>query len=124
MTAKSQFAYATTEVYVTDSDIVKLATALSSFPSERESEISWQIIGTTEAPKNFSLKVFQKDKCGHLLIEVYMVINDGDCGEKHHCCFFIQTEIGRLNTFGKRLLSLNKPVLGTKIALADDDICP
>ena len=116
--AKSQFAWVTTDVYVTDADISELANALATFPERSDSEINWQVSGMFAKTKKLSLKVFNKDKLGHLLVEVYMVIDDS--GENHNCCFYIQTEIGQLNTFGKNLLSVNKPVWGTKVSLVGD----
>jgi len=122
VTAVSQLVQATTNVYITDSDILQLANALATFPQKSDSEISWQVSESSAIQKNLSLKVLQKDKFGHLLVEVYMIIKDGDCGENHHCCFYIQTEIGLLNTFGKRLSVINEPNLGAKITLVDDNI--
>jgi len=122
VTAASQFARATTNVYITDTDILQLANILATFPQESNPEINWQISESAKIQKNLSLKVLQKDKFGHVLIEVYMVIKDGNCGENHHCCFYIETEMGLLNTFGKRLLAINKPILGTKVVLVDEDI--
>ena len=122
VTATTQSARATTNVYVTDADILQLSSALANFPQGKDSEISWQVSESAAIEKSLSLKVLPKDKKGHLLVEVYMIIKDGGCGEDHHCCFYIQTEIGLLNTFGKRLLAINKPILGTQIALVDRDI--
>jgi len=122
VTAVSQLVQATTNVYITNSDILQLANALATFPQKSDSEISWQVSESSAIQKNLSLKVLQKDKFGHLLVEVYMIIKDGNCGENHHCCFYIQTEIGLLNTFGKRLSVINEPNLGAKITLVDDNI--
>jgi hypothetical protein len=50
-----------------------------------------------------SLEFWCKDKLGHVIVEVYMEIDDGASYDKHNCCFFIKTETGLLNSFGKSL---------------------
>jgi hypothetical protein len=58
-----------------------------------------------------------EDKRGHIIIEVYMELDDGASYSKHNCCFFVRTEAGLLNDFGKSLTSLNKSGIGKKVKL-------
>lgn len=64
-----------------------------------------------------SLKFLQKDKLGHVLIEVFLEIDDGGDYNKHNCCFFIQTELGQLSLFAKSLPKLKSSELGRKVML-------
>ncbi len=59
----------------------------------------------------------QKDALGHILIEVYMEINDGGSLDTHHCCFFVATELGLLQQFGIKVQTLKRPDLGTSATL-------
>jgi hypothetical protein len=117
--AQSQRASAIADVYVTQSEIVELANSLISFPQKEDSEIRWSAPGEDE-PLRFH--IFQKDRLGHVLVEVYALIDDGVPEKSNHStCFYVATEIGLLNTFGHRLLSIDRLKLGTRISLIDDD---
>lgn len=67
-----------------------------------------------------SLRFSCRDKLGHITIEVYMEIDDGGSPDKHNCCFYVDTEIGLLQKFGKDLERINTPVLEIKVSLFDD----
>ncbi len=118
VTAQSQMIWATTDLYV--SDMTDLANNLIEFTLNKE-EYFWKTSETTAIDRNLSFRVIPKDKLGHILIEVFMLVKDCNLPYQHNCTFFVQTEIGLLNTFGERILSINKPVLGTKISLVDNE---
>ena len=63
------------------------------------------------------MKMMHKDKRGHIQIEVYMELQDGGSFAEHHCCFYVNTEIGMLMEFGKNLQKIKQPILGRKIRL-------
>jgi hypothetical protein len=120
--AQSKLASAISEVYVTHSELVGLATALIAFPQRNDSEIHWSapVAFGVDIPLKFYISL--KDRRGHVLIEVYMLIDDAISKNRNHAaCFYVTTEIGLLNAFGHKLLSIDQQKLGTKISLIDEE---
>lgn len=110
VTAQSKYVCATVDIYV--QDITDLANALTVYP-QNSPEYFWQ---QQYERKSLSFHVTQKDKCGHLFVEIELF--SSELGDEYKCCFRIETEIGLLNTFGKGLLQINKQdSIGIKIAL-------
>ncbi|MCC8043679.1 MAG: hypothetical protein LIO69_09295 [Oscillospiraceae bacterium] len=58
----------------------------------------------------------QKDKAGHIILDITQVLND-DANPIHTCSCFIKTEFGILENFIKKLLFLPKAEIGDKISL-------
>jgi len=114
VTAQSEYMWATTDIYI--SDISDLADNLEVYPQNKP-EYHWQAYENNHAGKNLSFRVFPKDKLGHLLVEVVIIVEDKMPADQYHCCFCIETEIGLLNSFGKRLHYINRPNIGTKVEL-------
>lgn len=114
--AKSKIISAECTVYITISSLHKLAQALSKY--NMEERVFWEngTKGDSTTPY-ISIEVSKKDKCGHLLIEVYMELDDGGTFDKHNCCFFINTDIGALNELGFSLYSLEQGEIGTKVQM-------
>ena len=48
-------------------------------------------------------------------------VNDGGSYSSHNCCFYINTEIGLLEKFCKKLPTLKRELLGIKVVLNDND---
>ena len=111
------------ELFMDNSRLLELSTALTSlpFPMQEDNTFYWEYSSHRIAEKELSFRITQMNKLGHMLVEVKMLIEDESMGEKHQCCFFIKTEIGLLNAFGKRLISLNELPHGIKIALVDSE---
>ena len=64
----------------------------------------------------FAMKIFPYDITGHILIEMKMEINDNN--EKlHYATFYIKTEIGLLENFGKKIENIIKLEIGENIKL-------
>ena len=59
----------------------------------------------------FSMSILPADTRGHLKIEMDMEINDNDT-RSHRCCFYVNTELGLLERFGKQLTDLIKETEG------------
>lgn len=57
-----------------------------------------------------------KDKLGHINIEVDVEIDDND-SRKHRSCFFVRSELGCIERFGKELGKIDKKLLDDKISL-------
>jgi|GEM_PF-5852835 len=119
VTAQAKSAWAKTEVYV--SDISDLANMFLSYPDPKGSDFYWAISETAKVERDLSFKIIPKDKLGHLMVEVYMTIKDHKTSENHHAVFCVQTEIGMLNSFGKRLEAINKPIESVKVSLAETE---
>ena len=116
--AQSKFACARIKSYTTEDLIGELASQLETFPAKFDDRYIWRngTKGNSSTPF-ISLDFWCKDKLGHIVIEVYMELDDGASYDKHNCCFYIKTEAGLLNSFGKSLFSLNQPGIGKKITL-------
>ena len=102
--AKSKSISAECRSYTTEDAISELSTKLIAFPSKPNDSFLWEngIKGDQSTPF-LSLEFMCEDKLGHILVEVYMEIDDGALYSKHNCCFYVRTEIGLCNKFGKAL---------------------
>jgi len=120
--AQSMYVCAKTTNYTTVEAINELSLLLNTFTNNFDDRCFWRSgekgDGTTPY---ISFEFIRKDKCGHIDIEIYMEINDGASYDKHHCCFFIQTELGMLNEFGKSLFILNQSGVGKRVFLSAID---
>lgn len=116
--ARSEIISASVKSYTTVALINELALRLATFPKKLDDRFIWEngSKGDDSTPY-ISLEFWCEDKLGHIIIEVYMEIDDGASYNKHNCCFFIKTEPGLLNSFGKSLVLLNEQGIGKKITL-------
>ena len=64
-----------------------------------------------------SLRFLHKDRLGHILIEVYMELDDGGSYNTHNCCFYLNTETGLLEKFCKNLPKLKQKLRGVEVVL-------
>ncbi len=111
---------ATAQIYVTNQLIASLISQIQMFLSREVEETTWiNEKRGDDTTACLSLRFINADNCGHILIEVYMEIDDGGAYSVHHCCFFLRTEIGLLTTFGKNLSLLRLGNPGTKVVLND-----
>ena len=116
--ARSETISASIKSYTTVALINELALRLATFPQKIDDRFIWEngSKGDDSTPY-VSLEFWCEDKLGHIIIEVYMEIDDGASYNKHNCCFFVKTEPGLLNSFGKSLVLLNEQGIGKKITL-------
>lgn len=112
---------ASTRIYVTDALIDDLIHQITQFINGQVIESYWanEEKGNSSATC-VSLRFLPRDKCGHVLIEVYMELDDNGDYSSHNCCFYLHTEIGLLETFCKRLPQLKQKTLGIKLVLNDN----
>lgn len=117
----SDLVSAVTKVYTTEKSILELSEKLQSNIVKSKFDYLWQNgkKGNKSTPY-ISLRFFNSDKLGHILIEVYMEIDDGGSLDKHNCCFYIKTELGILNEFTKKITKINNKTIGTKIQLIEN----
>lgn len=124
--AKSKQIQAYTISYANEDLIEKLSEKLIAFNGRPDDEFIWEhgIKGDEYTPY-VSLAVICKDELGHIQVEIYFEINSGGPLGKHHCCFFIETELGLLHNFGKSLKHINAPTndpaLGMEIVLNPEE---
>ena len=112
---------AETEVYVVDYLIDDLIYQIEQFLDGKVEESFWESgergdFSTTCA----SLRFLHKDRAGHVLIEVFMELDDGGKYSEHNCCFYINTEIGLLTTFCKKLPRLKHEYPKCRLQLFHD----
>lgn len=105
-------------VYTTDDLIDDLYKKIEIFLSGNVDSAHWQngTRGDATTPC-IAFQFFNKDKLGHVLIEVFMEIDDGGALSTHNCCFYVNTEIGLLYQFKENLLKLKTPHLGIPVSL-------
>jgi len=118
VTAQSELICAKVKSYTTEVSIIELASRLADFPRNFSDNYIWKNGEKGDSATPFvSFEFWCEDELGHIIIEVYMELDDGGSLAKHNCCFFIKTEIGLLNSFGKALNLLKKQGIGEKITL-------
>lgn len=116
--AQSELIRASVRSYTTVASINELASQLVTFPKKFDDRYMWEngTKGDNSTPF-VSLEFWCEDKLDHIVIEVYMELDDGTSYNKHNCCFFVKTEAGLLNSFGKSLILLNEQGTGKKVIL-------
>ncbi len=93
---------------------------LDYFNNNREVYIVFSDAFNNTTENDFSLKIQPKNSKGNLKIEVSVRVDiDYNNLEEciHKCCFFINTDIGALEQFGKKIRNLIYGDIGTKISL-------
>lgn len=117
---KSSYVCAKNKYYTCKENIHKLIYDIDKFLLDSKKEFLWE--NGQKGDKStayFSLNFSHKDINGHVLIEIYMEIDDGGSFEKHNCCFFVNTEIGQLDFFLKDLSKLFIEDMGVKVVLGN-----
>lgn len=106
------------EYYIGNETIYDLISGIKSFLSNNKMNFFWQSgeIGD-EFAACISMEFIFKDKCGHVLIDVFMEIDDGASFQKHNCCFYISTEYGQLEQFANNLHKILYGEIGTSVVL-------
>lgn len=118
VSAKSEMISAKVRSYTTIASINELALRLESFPQTPDDRYLWENGTKGDNSTAFvSFEVWCENKLGNIIMEIYMEIDDGGSYDKHNCCFFIKTESGALNSFGRSLRLLNREGIGEKITL-------
>lgn len=112
MIGSSDRVTAQTRAYVTEAIMDDLVYQIRQFLSGKAAEAFW-----TNKDKEdqgtpcVSLQCLRKDKWGHIVIEVYMELDDGEENRHHHGCFYIETEMGLLTKFCDRFPDLKRKVV-------------
>lgn len=113
---------ASAKIYVTDALIDDLVHQIKQFINGQVIESYWANEKKGDSSTTcVSLRFLPKDKLGHVLIEVYMELDDGGDYSSHNCCFYLNTEIGLLERFCEKLPKLKQKSLGIELSLNDND---
>ena len=117
----SSVANVLSQIYVSESLIDELIFQIKQFLDGNIEEGLWANEDKgNDSMACVSLRFSNKDKLGHIIIEVFAELNDGGNFTEHNCCFFVCTEYGLLMNFCESLVHLkNKPV-GYEIRLNDN----
>jgi len=117
--ANSDSVSVTMNTYANDKLVDKLTYKIHQFINKTIEEFIWETgkRGNDSTP-DFMMKVFYRDKSGHIRIEVLCEIDDGTSFEEHNCCFYIDgIESWQLEQFGKRIQNLKVKDIGTKVSV-------
>ncbi len=107
----SELITATAKIYVSDNLIDELIYQINRFLEAKVTESIWSNeFKGDDSSTCVSFRFLHKDKLGHLLIEVYLEIDDGGRYSKHNCCFYIKTETGLLLKFCENLSQLKSDI--------------
>ena len=122
ITCASSHVVATNDIYISDDAIDTLFNGLNDFINSKTKEFFWESgekgDGSTAC---ITFKFMHEDKLGHILIEVYMELDDGGSYSSHNCCFYLNTEMGLLEKFYKKLPTLKQELLGIEVVLNAND---
>lgn len=117
----SSVATITTEIYVDDDLIDELIFQIKQFLNGNIEEGLWANGEKgDDSTACLSLRFFNKDKLGHINIEVYAELADGGNYSEHNCCFFVETEYGLLMNFSEHLDRLKNRPVGFEVRLNDN----
>jgi hypothetical protein len=97
--------YSSISFYVDENGIKDIAKKLCSFPS-RDDVIIWSIGSeSNDSYAKFMFRIYLYDKHGHVAIEVKMN-NNSEAPYTADSRFFIRTEVGSINEFGRKMSEL------------------
>lgn len=113
----------TSKIYVSFSLIDDLIYQIDQFLNNKSNETFWEIVEKgNHSIARISLQFMHEDELGHVLIEVYLEIDDCGTYSSQHCYFYIHTEIGLLDRFMKQLPKLKYGSPETIVVLNDNNI--
>ena len=114
----SSVATITSQIYVSDSLIDELICQIKQFLEGNIEEGLWANEDKgNDSTSCVSLRFFNKDKLGHIIIEVLAELDDGGNFTEHNCCFFVGTEYGLLMSFCESLAQLKEEPVGYEVQL-------
>ncbi len=109
---------ASAKIYVNDALIDDLIHQIEQFINGEAEEGYWENEEKGDHSTTcVSLRFLSKDKLGHVFVEVYMELDDGGDYSRHNCCFYLNTEIGLLEQFCRKLSLLKQKTSDVQICL-------
>lgn len=115
--AASEYVKAYQNCYVEDKALLKIADEICEYINNYHSECYLEF-GKKECDYTpaFCMRILPTDKSGHMKIEVDIEIVDND-KHLHRCLFYVESELGLVETLGNELKSLVFADEGTEISL-------
>ena len=118
--AMSEYVSVHQSCYVSDSDLLLFSKKIKDYISDPKSECYLEFGKKTgNYTPAFSMLLLPMEKNGHVLIEVDFEIDDNP-DRKHRCSFYINSELGSIEGFGRRLGGLLVNEMGTESELNPD----
>ena len=115
--AKSKFVNAYQYCYIQGNELQNIGETIIDYVQKNNQECYVEFGEKTgNYTHAFSLQFLQADKSGHVQIEVDIEIDDNDA-RSHRCTFYVNSELGLIEQFGKRLTHISKDNKMTEIAL-------
>lgn len=109
-------------VYIQSDDMKMIADRISDFIKyPRKSQYIQIGEKTGRYNSAFSMEFISADNRGHVLVEFDLEIDDNE-ERKHRASFYVKSELGLVERFGKRLLALASKEIGNKVELMDSFI--
>ena len=115
--AESEFASAYQNCYIQKEDLKKITEKICSYV-KNQTDHCYLEFGKKEGNYTpaFSMDVLPVDVYGHVKIEVDIEINDNNI-RAHRCCFYVDSELGLVETLGLSLKNLLQGDIGTEARL-------
>ncbi len=103
--------------YVSDSDLPLFSKRIADYISDPKSECYLEFGKKSgNYTPAFSMLILPMNRNGHVMIEVDFEIDDNP-DRKHRCSFYINSELGCIEGFGRRLAGLLVNEIGTELEL-------
>lgn len=120
ITGISDYVTAYQSCYVQDTALEKIAEEIMYYINNYKNEYYIQI-GEKEGNSTpaFSMKFIMADSVGHVNIEVDIEIDDID-NRSHRCVFYISSELGALDRFGKQIKLLVNGEIGESAMMFEE----
>lgn len=116
--AKTNSIWVKSKFYTTNEFIERLASEITHFLKVNRKTFFWANETRSDGlPPSFSLRISFEDKLGHIKIDTFIKLDDEPFDGIHSCSFFIRTEYGALEHFGKELYNLTQRGIGIKAEL-------
>lgn len=119
ITAQNENICAASKVYVQNETIDDLREKIKDVVSLKESKTFWQAGERGDATTPSVSLEFARDGRGHVVIDVYMELDDGGKLSAHNCSFYVKTEMGLLENFAIQLQNLKTDGVGAKAKLSE-----
>ena len=115
--ASSKFVKAFQYCYMDIKNINAIGQALSQYAGSliEQSYFEFGVKNGNSTPA-FSLNLIPVDKLGHIQVEIDLEIDDNN-DRIHRCVFYVNTELGCINNWGKAITALSSGVLGMQCTL-------
>ena len=119
ITGTSPCITAHSKIYVTAPILLELSQEIETFLREPDLEGYWENdVPGIGGPPCVTLRFLPQDAMGHVLVEIYMELNDGGDFLTHNCRFYIHTDRTKLQAFASALENFRNPQDGASILLS------